>query len=81
MKWSGISFRTEGQFHVAVYRTDKRIGVLYWGTDNIWCFAVMPNRPDNPIPTFTIGEMRDIIGMMCTLDRTDNYGHPSDPSK
>jgi len=76
-----ISFRTEGQYHVGVYRTDRRIGVIYWGTDKVWCFAVTTNPPDKPIPTITIGEMRDIIGMMCTLDRTDKYGRPADPSR
>lgn len=81
MNWGGISFRTEGQGSVGVYRTDHRIGGIWHGTDKIWHFDITPNRPDKPIVTLTIGEMRDIIGMMGTLDRTDKYGRAADPSR
>ncbi len=75
MKWSGISFRTEEYHNVGVYRTSGRIGVIYHGTDNVWCFCLTSVAPDKAV-TISIGEIRDIIGMMGTLDGTDNYGNP-----
>ena len=79
-----ISFRTEGGYSVGVYRTGtitgrekvtRRIGVIYFGTDKKWCFSHTEGT-DNVVPTLEHSEMHDIIGMMNSLARTDNYGHP-----
>lgn len=75
MRETGISFRTEGGYSVGVYRTNFRIGVIYFGTDKKWCFSHM-GKGDNVVPTLEHSEMHDIIGMMNSLARTDNYGHP-----
>jgi hypothetical protein len=94
MRESGISFRTEGGYSVGVYRTTdehddsimgrgktesviRRIGVIYFGTDKKWCFSHMGGS-DNCVPTLEHLEMHDIIGMMNSLARTDNYGHPDE---
>lgn len=80
-----ISFRTEGSYSVGVYRTfpsgaeiesvTGRIAMIYYGTDNKWWLSVFA-RADKVVPTLEHSEMHDIIGMMNSLARTDNYGHP-----
>jgi hypothetical protein len=75
MRETGISFRTEGCYSVGVYRTNTRIANIYHGTDNKWHLAVF-DRTDKVVPALEHQEMHDIIGMMNTLARTDNYGHP-----
>jgi hypothetical protein len=87
---SGICFRTEGGYEVSVYRTHdlpwgtdnvvgiktviERIGRIYFGTDKKWHFGIR-ERADKVERTLEHSEMHDIIGMMNTLARTDNYGH------
>jgi len=75
---TGISFRTEGGYDVGVYRTNQRIGHIYYGTDGKWCFSHYQGRRSDIdiVPTLEHLEMHDIIGMMNSLARTDNYGHP-----
>ncbi len=75
MRKTKISFRTEGGYDVGVYRTLVRIGHIFFGTDNKWHFS-HHSAADNVVPTLEHLEMHDIIGMMNSLARTDNYGHP-----
>ncbi len=75
MRKTEISFRTEGAYELGVYRTNHRIGHIFFGTDKKWHLCVSP-RADKIVPTLEHLEMHDIIGMMNSLARTDNYGHP-----
>lgn len=70
----GISYRTEGQWHIGVYQTDKRIGVLFRDNDKKWHLAIANVHPEKPVPTLTIDEMEDIIRILATLGGTDRYG-------
>ena len=79
---SGICFRTEGAYQIGVYRTIRepgdsligRIGHIYFGTDKKWHLGIS-ERSDKVERTLEHSEMHDIIGIMNTLARTDNYGH------
>jgi hypothetical protein len=75
MRETGISFRTEGGYDLGVYRTNNRIGSIFFGTDKKWHLSI-DARADKVVPTLEHLEMHDIIGMMNSLARTDNYGHP-----
>jgi len=78
MKDSGIRYRNEGPGYVGVYRANRRIGSIYHGTDKKWWYSDVQGRDIRPA-SFTIDEIRDILGLMSSLAGTDIYGHKREP--
>ena len=71
----GGAFSDEGELVTGPAGVIRRIGLIYFGTDKKWHFSQI-GRGDNVVPDLEHSEMHDIIGMMNSLARTDNYGHP-----